>query len=52
MSEITEGYVFNSYGRIDYLKYVLASISTIRRYDKTRKIALYCSEVQIEYIKA
>jgi len=46
----TEGYIFNSYGKIDYLKYVIACITTIRRYDKTRKIALYCSKNQKDFI--
>jgi D-ribose pyranose/furanose isomerase RbsD len=51
MITLTEGYIYNSYGKIDFLKYVFASVVTIRRYDKTRKIALYCSKDQKTFIE-
>jgi hypothetical protein len=51
MSKINEGYIYSAYGKIDYLKFVFASIITLRRYDTTRKVALYCSKEQINFIK-
>lgn len=38
----TEGYVLHSYGADRYLKHALASVSTLRRYDRTRPVALFC----------
>jgi hypothetical protein len=38
-----EGYVYNSYGDEKYLKHVIASIETLRRYDSHRPVALFCS---------
>lgn len=40
----TEGYVYNSYGKVDYLKHVLASVYSLRRYDQKRKVALFCDQ--------
>ena len=39
-----EGYVYVSYGHPKYLKHTIASVSTLRRYDKERPIALVCNE--------
>lgn len=39
-----EGYVYNSYGSEHYLKYVIASVNTLRRYDRHRPVTLFCSE--------
>jgi hypothetical protein len=39
-----EGYVYVSYGHPKYLKHVMASIVTLRRYDKKRPVALICSQ--------
>jgi len=50
-SDFTEGYVFNSYGKIEYLKYVLASVYTLRRYDKKRPIALFCDKNHEEILR-
>jgi len=41
-----EGYVYVSYGHTKYLKHTLASVVSLRRHDKERPIALYCSEKQ------
>ncbi|GAB5408698.1 MAG: hypothetical protein BalsKO_10630 [Balneolaceae bacterium] len=41
-----EGYVYVSYGHPKYLKHTIASVVSLRRYDKTRPIALACSEKQ------
>lgn len=40
----TEGYVYVSYGHPKYLKHTIASVITLRRYDKDRPVALICSE--------
>lgn len=37
-----EGYVYNSYGDPKYLRHVVASVITLRRYDKQRPVALFC----------
>lgn len=39
-----EGYVFHSYGPDRYVKHVVASVHTLRRYDEERPIALFCPE--------
>ncbi|MEX0649223.1 MAG: hypothetical protein WEA56_01995 [Balneolaceae bacterium] len=38
-----EGYVYNTYGKKLYLKQAVASVTTLRRYDKERPVALFCS---------
>jgi len=47
-----EGYVYNSYGDASYLKYAIASVTTLRRYDTGRPIAIYCSEEHAELLKS
>lgn len=42
ISDEKEGYVFNSYGQSKYLRDAVVALDSIRRYDKTRKVALYC----------
>lgn len=37
-----EGYVYASYGPLKYLKYTVASIITLRRFDRQRPVALVC----------
>ncbi|MEX0609955.1 MAG: hypothetical protein WD016_07655 [Balneolaceae bacterium] len=39
-----EGYVYVSYGHPKYLKHVIASVVTLRRYDTTRPVAIACTE--------
>ena len=39
-----EGYVYVSYGHPKYLKHTIASVSSLRRYDKERPIALVCND--------
>lgn len=51
MARKVEGYVYSAFGKLDYLKYVFASLVTIRRYDTTRGIALFCSEEQKDFIE-
>lgn len=41
-SNITEGYVFTSYGKLKYLRHVVAAVDSIRRFDLKRPVALYC----------
>ena len=38
-----EGYVFHSYGDKKYVRHVIASVLTLRRYDRSRPVALYCT---------
>lgn len=46
-----EGYVYNTYGKKLYLKHAIASITTLRRYDKKRPVALYCSQNHQKILK-
>ncbi len=46
-----EGYVYVSYGHVKYLKHTLASVNTLRRYDKKRPVALLCSKKQKDILK-
>ncbi|MEX2601420.1 MAG: hypothetical protein WD355_07220 [Balneolaceae bacterium] len=46
-----EGYVYNSYGPATYLKHVVASLSTLRRYDKDRPVALVCTDEHRQLLK-
>ncbi len=39
-----EGYIYASYGHPKYLKHAVASVVTLRRYDKNRPVALVCVE--------
>src|SRR5699024_609347 len=39
-----EGYVYNTYGHSKYLKHAVASVVSLRRYDKERPVALVCTE--------
>ncbi|MEX0720786.1 MAG: hypothetical protein WD059_08975 [Balneolaceae bacterium] len=45
-----EGYVYVSYGHPKYLKHVIASITSLRRYDTERPIGLACTEKHRTYI--
>ena len=38
----SEGYVYHCYGDDAYLRHTVASVVTLRRYDRHRPIALYC----------
>jgi len=46
-----EGYAYPVYGDVKYLKYAVASATTLRRYDKKRPIALICEAHHIEALK-
>lgn len=46
-----EGYVFTSYGKVKYLRDVLIALDSIRRYDKTRPAAIYCSKEHQEELQ-
>lgn len=39
-----EGYVYVSYGHPKYLKHVIASVVSLRRYDTERSIAIVCTD--------
>ena len=47
-----EGYVYSSYGSENYLKHAVASAITLKRYDKKRGVAIYCSEEHAEILKS
>ena len=46
-----EGYVYHCYGEEKYLRHVVASVYTLRRYDTKRPIALFCDEAHISILK-
>lgn len=46
-----EGYVYNSYGSGLYLKHVVSSVLTLRRYDRERPVAIYCCREHKELIE-
>jgi len=46
-----EGYVYISYGHPKYLKHVVASLISLRRYDDHRPVALLCSQKHKEILK-
>ena len=39
-----EGYVYVSYGHPKYLKHTLASVVSLRRYDRSRPVAIACTD--------
>lgn len=39
-----EGYLYVSYGDLRYLRHAVASLTTLRRYDTQRPVALVCTE--------
>ncbi len=45
-----EGYVYNTYGKEKYLRHAVASVKTLRRYDESRPIAIFCSEKHAELL--
>ena len=51
LNKQNEGYVYVSYGHPKYLKHTIASVSTLRRHDKTRPIALACSAKHKEILE-
>ena len=46
----SEGYVYSVYGKTEYLKHVLASLHSLRRYDQKRPIALVCEEQHVQLL--
>lgn len=47
-----EGYVYVAYGHPRYLKHVLASVVSLRRYDRERPVALVCDEKHQNILKS
>lgn len=43
----TEGYIYTSWGDVKYLKHVVSSVVSLRRYDRKRPVALVCTEQQM-----
>ncbi|NBC28195.1 MAG: hypothetical protein GVY08_15130 [Bacteroidetes bacterium] len=46
-----EGYVYNSYGDVKYLKHAIASVTSLRRYDTIRPVAIFCSPDHADILK-
>ncbi|MDZ7755304.1 hypothetical protein [Rhodohalobacter sp.] len=46
-----EGYVYTSYGDQKYLRHVVASVSTLRRYDQKRPVTIYCSDDHVQMLE-
>lgn len=46
-----EGYIYVVYGKLKYLRDAIASVSTLRRYDTRRPVALVCQPVHQEEIQ-
>ena len=46
-----EGYVYNTFGSVKYLKHAVTSCATLRRYDKTRGVVLFCPDEHLEILK-
>ena len=45
------GYVFHTYGSEAHLRYAVASVATLRRHDRSRPVALYCSSEHKDALK-
>ncbi len=48
---LVEGYVLASYGAERYLRHAVASVTTLRRYDRRRPVALYCPPEHAEALR-
>ncbi len=46
-----QGYVYSSFGDEKYLRFAAASVESLRRYDKNRPVALFCSENHLGILK-
>ena len=51
LNKQNEGHVYVSYGHPKYLKHTIASVSTLRRHDNSRPIALACSAKHKEILE-
>ncbi len=45
-----EGYVYVSYGKEKYLGHVIASVYSLRRYDRSRPVAIVCDKGHVELL--
>ncbi|MDX1639082.1 MAG: hypothetical protein R3281_14015 [Balneolaceae bacterium] len=46
-----EGYIYSSYGHPKYLKHAVASVVSLRRYDRERPVALICTQKHHDILK-
>lgn len=46
-----QGYIYNAYGGEEYLRHAAASVKTLRRYDRERPTALFCTPEHIRLIE-
>jgi len=51
MNAPVEGYVLHTYGPARYLRHAVASVATLRRYDATRPVALFCPRAHQEVLE-
>lgn len=51
MTAPTEGYVLHTYGAVRYVQHAVAVVTTLRRYDAVRPVALYGTEEQLEELR-
>lgn len=45
-----EGYIYVSYGKEKYLAHAVASVQTLRRYDKERPVAIVCPKEHLDIL--
>lgn len=48
---VLQGYVYSSFGDPEYLKHAVTSVISLRRYDKRRPVALFCTEEHMELLR-
>src|SRR5690625_7316300 len=41
---VLQGYIYSSFGDLKYLKHAVTGAITLRRYDKKRPVALFCTK--------
>lgn len=48
---VLQGYIYSSFGDLKYLKHAVTSVITLRRYDKKRPVALFCTEEHRDHLR-
>lgn len=51
MASPSEGYVLHTYGDDRYVRHAVASVSTLRRHDARRPVALFCPPTHLKLLK-
>lgn len=47
-----QGYILTSYGKMKYLRHAVACAITLRRYDRTRPIAIVCTAEHLQVVES